>query len=183
MRIIKLAVIAAIFSGLFGCASGAKVENMAVMKKASTSYPEQIQQNIGVENVIGGQETNPLWSSEISNDDFKEALKQSLNAQGLLAEDAQYEMEVQLVNVDQPIFGMNFTVTTEIRYILRNKQDQSIVMDEKISAPFTAGVGDAFVGVERLRLANEGSAKHNIEILLEKLNTLNIDTQAISLAE
>lgn len=183
MRIIKLAVIAAIFLGLFGCASGAKVENMAVTEKMAASYPEEIQQNIGVENVIGGQETNPLWSSEISNDDFKEALKQSLNAQGLLAEDAQYEMEVQLVNVDQPIFGMNFTVTTEIRYILRNKQDQSIVMDEKISAPFTAGVGDAFVGVERLRLANEGSAKHNIEILLEKLNTLNIDTQAISLAE
>jgi hypothetical protein len=183
MRFIKLAVIVAIFSGLIGCASGAKVENMAVTEKMTTSYPEEIQQNIGVENVIGGQDTNPLWTSEISNDDFKQALKQSLNAQGLLAEDAQYEMEVQLVNVDQPIFGLNFTVTTEIRYILRNKQDQSIVMDEKITAPFTAGVGDAFVAVQRLRLANEGSAKQNIQSLLEKLNALDIQAQAISLAE
>jgi hypothetical protein len=156
---------------------------MAVTEKMTTSYPEEIQQNIGVENVIGGQDTNPLWTSEISNDDFKQALKQSLNAQGLLAEDAQYEMEVQLVNVDQPIFGLNFTVTTEIRYILRNKQDQSIVMDEKITAPFTAGVGDAFVAVQRLRLANEGSAKQNIQSLLEKLNALDIQAQAISLAE
>jgi hypothetical protein len=34
-------------------------------------------------------------------------------------------------------------------------------------------MGDAFVGVERLRLANEGAAKENIAQGLSKISALN----------
>lgn len=43
--------------------------------------------------------------------------------------------------------------------VLKDTQSGNTVLDETIVAGYTATVGDAFPGVERLRFANEGSAK------------------------
>jgi len=40
-----------------------------------------------------------------------------------------------------------------------------------IKSPYTVTVGDAFAGIKRLQLANEGSAKENIYKLLKEFQT------------
>ena len=42
--------------------------------------------------------------------------------------------------------------------------------DVVVSAVGTAGVGDAFIGVERLKIANERSVKENIKLFLTKFS-------------
>jgi hypothetical protein len=73
------------------------------------------------------------------------------------------------------------TITTRVRYKLTDATDQSVLFDEVIMAPFTATVSDAFVAVTRVRVANEGSAKANIEQFLEKLSELQIGAEEIEM--
>jgi hypothetical protein len=177
----RLLLLVGLSGVLFGCASGAKVENMSSIE-TQHQYSAALEGNVEVNDVTGGTETNPLWTSEISNDSFKQAVKESLSSQGLFSQQGNYDLKIQLIEVDQPILGLDFTVTTHIRYVLTDKNTDTVVMDEMIVAPHTATMGDAFVAVKRLRLANEGSAKKNIEALLSKLSELNIKPSTVSLA-
>lgn len=181
MKLIKLMFVLATCSYLWGCASGAKMENM-IYQGDQKNYPGEIQENMELGEVSGGQKTNPAWTSEIDNEAFSGAVKQSLISQGLYSENGKYRLKVNMLKVDQPLFGLDLTVTTYVRYTLTDTESGEIVFDETVIAPHTAGVGDAFVAVKRLRLANEGSAQKNIEELLNELSELRIDVQQISLA-
>ena len=44
-----------------------------------------------------------------------------------------------------------------------------MVWTEQVVTPFTATMGDAFVGSTRLKLANEGAVRKNIAQLVAKL--------------
>ncbi|MFC6684205.1 hypothetical protein ACFQGA_06740 [Marinobacter koreensis] len=175
-----MAVLAAVLY-LSGCASGAKMGNM-VYEGPVKAYDTALQSNVNVANVSGGEDTNPAWTSEIDNDAFAGALKQSLRKQGLLSGSGRYQLEALLLEVDQPMFGLDFKVTTHVKYILTDRKNNgAVVLNETIVAPYTATVGDAFVAIKRLRLANEGSGKANIQNLLEKLSELKIQPGDISL--
>jgi hypothetical protein len=56
-----------------------------------------------------------------------------------------------------------------------------VVLREVIRTPFTAGFGDSVIGVKRLRLANEGSARVNIVALLKRLSDLKIEAKQVAL--
>ncbi|WP_246506209.1 hypothetical protein [Kistimonas asteriae] len=174
MNKIKLfsTVVFAIF--LAGCATGAKMENMVYSDFSNKTYAPELKQQVSVNEVVGGEETNPAWTSEISNEMFKSALKESLEMQGLYAEEGKYVLTADLIEVDQPMFGLDFTVTTHIQYKLTDTQTNNIVFEKTVVAPYTATVNDAFYGVERLRLANEGSGKENIKNLLSELEKIDV---------
>ena len=177
-----LAVLAALIY-LTGCASGAKMGNM-VYEGPVKAYDTALENNVDVTNVSGGEETNPAWTSEIDNDAFAGALKQTLQKQGLLSSSGRYQLEALLLEVDQPMFGLDFKVTTQVKYILTDRENNgTVVLNEMIVAPYTATIGDAFVAIKRLRLANEGSGKANIQGLVEKLSDLRIQPGDISLAQ
>lgn len=180
MNIYKVAFVAFSCSLMFGCASGAKIENMS-FRGEQKSYSEEIKKNIELGNVDGGQKTNPLWTSEIGNEEFSAAVKETLELQGLYSDSGKYVLKVKMVSVDQPLFGLDLKVTTNVRYTLTDAASSQVVLDEFVQTPYTAGVGDAVIAVKRLRLANEGSARKNIENLLEKLSKLNIDKEQVSL--
>jgi len=123
-------------------------------------------------------------TSEIDNNAFAGALKQTLQKQGLLAGSGRYQLEALLLEVDQPVFGLDFEVTTHVKYILTDRENNgAVVLNETIIAPYTATIGDAFAAIKRLRLANEGSGKANIQGLVEKLSELQIQPGNISLAQ
>lgn len=177
-----LAVLAALLY-LTGCASGAKMGNM-VYEGPVKAYDTALENNVNVTNVSGGKETNPAWTSEIDNDAFAGALKQSLQKQGLLSGTGRYQLEALLLEVDQPMFGLDFKVTTHVRYILTDRDNNgNVVLNKTVVAPYTATIGDAFAAIKRLRLANEGSGKANIQGLLNKLNELEIQSGDISFAQ
>lgn len=180
MKFIKLTTIILTCFYLWGCATGAQMENM-VFQGDQKEYVGEIKQNMSLGEVSGGKKTNPAWTSEIDNESFSSAVKESLTLQGLYSDNGNYSLKVQMLEVDQPMFGMSFEVTTHVQYTLTDVKSGRVVLDETVVAPYTATMSDAFIGATRLRLANEGSANKNIEGLLEKLSALNIKASQVSL--
>jgi len=74
-------------------------------------------------------------------------------------------------NISIKIFNHRGVITMSVKYTLLNYKDKSIVFQKTIKSPYTATVGDAFAGVKRLQLANEGSTKENIYRLLKEFQT------------
>lgn len=184
MTYIRLFLAAAIIALCTGCASPAQISGMSVTADQATAntYDARLQNNVQLSEVNGGDKTNPLWTSEIDGPDFRAALKQSLaNARLLGNESAPYALRANLLRVDQPIFGLDFEVTSEVEYTLIEARTNTVVLREVIRAPFTAGVGDSFMAIKRLRLANEGSAKANINTMLKRLSDLKIEAEQVSL--
>lgn len=160
-----------------GCASPARIERMAVIQQPSQRLTDaSLRENIAVKDITGGQETNPAWKSEIGTPEFKQALESSLRTAGLLAQgqDGAYMLTTHLESVDQPIFGLNMTVTATVSYMVTERATGKEVFSKKITIPYTAKFGDALMGVERLRLANEGAARVNIAQLIDDLFRLRI---------
>lgn len=170
---------------LTGCASSAKVENMMIndQQAHAQQYDAGLRNNLRVSEVEGGEKTNPLWTSEIDGADFRTALEKSLGNAGLLSQGdkAAYSLRAKLVSIEQPVFGFSFTVTSTVEYSLVENAGGRVVWQEAVKEPFTAGVGDAFYGVTRLRLANEGSARANINTLLQRLGGLKLAAGQVSL--
>lgn len=72
--------------------------------------------------------------------------------------------------MDQPSFGTTFKVNTKVKYTLRKKDE--IVKETLIDVAGEATMSDAFIGVVRLRLANENAARANIRKFLEEISTI-----------
>lgn len=169
--LIALLVGASFFLG--GCASGATAEGMTV-KAADIKAPAspELAKTVAVGVVIGGEKTDAMWGgSQIDNPAFKRALMRSLRKAGLLSEggNGKYVVTAELIALKQPFFGMDMKVTSRIRYTIKNAVTGAVVLDEEVIAPYTATVGDSLIGTQRLRLANEGSARKSIATLIEKL--------------
>jgi len=177
MKIILVGVLATL---LGACASPARVSQMTVSGSEfviKEPVSKQFKNNISLMTVSGGESTNPMWTSEIGNEQFKIAIEKSLMSAKLLnalPSSVDFHLEVNLTEVQQPVFGLDFTVTASVEYQLTNSKTGSIIFKEKITRPYTATLKDAFMGVERLRLANEGAAKVNIEEFIKRLYLLKI---------
>ena len=152
-------------ASLAACASGARsgamttsVDPTHLIEATSPLYMAS-----KVDAVRGGSETNPLWKSNVSNEDFRTALEQSLKLNTLLADtNARYRIDVTLIDLDQPFAGFNITVGARVRYVVTPLAGGAAVFDREIDSSYTAKFGDALVAIERLRLANEGAIRTNI---------------------
>lgn len=184
MRFIKLSVVLSFLLFLFGCASGARMENMRLTESndAVPSFDAKLEHQVRVGSVTGGKETNPAWISQISNDEFQQALKASLQSYGLYSDTGKYRLTAELVKVDQPLLGgLNPRVTTYINYQLEDSSSKDILFEKLITASHTATGDDTLYGVKRLRMANEGSGKENIKLLIQELSNLKIEKNQVSL--
>jgi len=161
---------------LSACASPAKVENMVVpVITATTGAPVADSILVGavcVTKVTGGEETNPLWTSEVDDASFRAALEGSLRNNQLAATNAdncRYDLEANLLGLAQPVVGFNMTVTSHVNYSVLERDTGNPYFLTTVTTPYTATVGDAFAGVTRLRLANEGSIRSNIQKFIDEL--------------
>lgn len=172
--ILKSGAIALAAAGLFGlgaCASPARPEAMAVMVTADmTAQPgERGYRQISVATVGGGEDTNPLWVSNVSGADFQTALEESLRRANYLSDTSgPLQLSVMLEEVQQPLAGFDMTVTTRARYRLVDASG-AVIFEEVVGASGTATMGEAFAGVERLRIANEKAVQANLEGFLTRL--------------
>ncbi|QHS10273.1 hypothetical protein [Sinimarinibacterium sp. NLF-5-8] len=120
--------------------------------------------------VEGGKQTNPLWVSQVSNEAFAQALQLSLQQAGYLSgAHNQYALRATLMALDKPLIGLNMTSTAQVSYVLRDAASDQVIFNEQIVASHTATVGDAFVAAKRVRLANEGAIRANIEKFIRRL--------------
>lgn len=168
---LRLAIGALCLVALGACSQPARVSQMTVTNVAGASVAADpaLLGSLAVEQVSGGQETNPLWTSEVGNADFRAALENSLQANALLAGDpaaAPYRVSAELLEVDQPVFGFDFTVTSIVAYRVVDAAG-ALFFERRVTHPFTASVGDAFYAPQRLQIANEGSIAGNIRIFID----------------
>jgi hypothetical protein len=159
---------------LSACAAGARTGAMVADVSTETIIGEEnpLYKGVELDAVEGGKNTNPLWTSEVGNEEFGEALRQSLALHAMLAEagsESKYVLMADLLKVKQPVFGFNFTVKSDVHYRLIERESGKVIFDRPIHAEYTAGVGDALLGVKRLQIANEGSIQKNISTFIQMI--------------
>lgn len=161
---------------LTGCAAPARIEQMSINSSSVQAVNAPLKKSIGVSEVTGGKETNPMWASQVSSESFQRALEMSLRNVGLsepLLSANRYHLTADILQVSQPMMGLDMTVTANVRYSLIDTMTRKEVFSKVIAGTFTAKFSDAFVGTERLKLANEGAAKTNIQLLVGELMQFN----------
>ncbi|GAB5503834.1 hypothetical protein [Pyruvatibacter sp.] len=181
---LTLALVASL--SLAACAAGARSTSMVAPIDASTRAASDsvLFQSIKVNSVSGGEETNPMWTSEVSSGAFREALTSSLRSSDMLDQtDGGLSLNAHIRDLKQPLVGFSFTVTAVVDYNVSTPDGQR-AFSEVIRTPFTAGVSDAFLGVERLRIANEGAIKENIKAFITRLsNAADADPEKFAVPE
>jgi len=129
---------------------------------------------------IGGRETNPALTSEISGDSFAQAVCDSIVESGVFrtvvpSGNGDYLLEVSIMNVDKPTVGLDMTATMAVNWELTHVATDKVIFQKVINSTYTATVGDALVAIKRLRLAQEGAARENIEEGLKRISQLNLN--------
>lgn len=145
-----------------------------VIKPETASIVKQDQKGkFNVESVSGGKATNPMWTSQVSKENFEAALKESLALSGLsTAEQSadQYKIDANLQSLKQPLFGLTFDVVSTVNYrVYKPGYEKQF----PITATGTASVSDAFVAINRLKIANERSIQENITEFIKQLSTVS----------
>lgn len=163
-----------------GCATPARTDQMVISASqvAQTTVPAALKGNIAIRDVTGGSDTNPLWMSSVGSAEFERALEESLRAAGMLQPNRQagrYFLTAHLQKLDKPFLGFDMTVTATVDYVLTERATGKDVFRRVLETPYTAKVSDAFIGAERLKLANEGAMRANISRLIEDLSRLPLN--------
>lgn len=138
----------------------------------ATEAPQSIVHAIEVGLISGGQPTNPLWTSQVGNEDFRAALEQALEqAQlaSLVGESPRYRLDADLVGLEQPALGFDLTVTATVNYELTALAGGESYRTT-IARPYTASMGDSLYAPARLRKANEGAIRENIGAYIAELS-------------
>ncbi|WP_460019406.1 hypothetical protein [Magnetospira thiophila] len=158
---------------LVGCASPAEIQNMIISEKALIrAHPVPFKDSLIIALVDGGESTNPMWTSEVSNSGFRGALQGSLEKSSLLAPglpESRFDLYATLNELNQPLFGLDLTVSSQVKYRVVERDSKKTWFDELVSAAYTATFSDSPLAVQRLRLANEGSIRENIKQFIQRL--------------
>ncbi|MBU5636953.1 hypothetical protein KOM00_09420 [Geomonas sp. Red69] len=136
------------------------------------------QKTVGVD-VGGGKELDELGRTRISNEEFKKALLAAITKSGTFSrtvegKEGDYLLSVMIFSMEQPVFGLSFTVKMEAGWTLKRVATGETVWQESIKSEHTATTGDAFIGATRLRLATEGAGRKNISQGLAKISKLSL---------
>ena len=119
-------------------------------------------------------------SSNVSNSDFSKAIEESIIENSLFTQvihsnGSDYLLNVTIVSLSKPIFGASFTVSMEAAWSLSEPITKKVLMRESIKSSHTATMGEAFIGVTRLRLAVEGATRKNIQKGLMAISRLQLE--------
>ena len=133
---------------------------------------------------IGGIETNPLWSSQISNSAFTEALNNALIKSGIFQHvskggDTDYMLDVTILDYNKPLMGIDFDITIHTTWELTDGETLLPVWSETFATTYKAKLSEALVGAERLQRANEGAVRMNIKEGIRRLSLLSLKTDRL----
>ena len=175
-QMVRIAVALSLVAGalqLSGCATNAKSDAMVAVP-ATVVHKSSADVAVAVS---GGKETTNMGASQISNDNFAQALRDSITQSGLfskVADSGHYKLNCFIGKVDQPIMGFSMTVKMEVSYTLVDTSSGKTLWTKNIASEYTAKASAAFAGITRLRLANEGAAKDNIQKVISEISTLSL---------
>jgi len=90
------------------------------------------------------------------------------------ASGGRYKLSAFIGKLDQPTMGFSMTVKMEVSYTLVDTQSGMTVWTKNIPSTYTAKASEAFAGTTRLRLANEGAAKDNIQQAITEISAVEL---------
>ena len=118
LNVVRIFFILLSLMSVASCASPATLEGMTVPAKPVTAIPPQLNHSVKVGTVLGGESTNPLWTSDVGNREFREALEASLRNQNMLVSagtgQKEYVVDATLIDVNQPLVGFSMSVDRAI---------------------------------------------------------------------
>jgi len=134
---------------------------------------------VSISESIGGRGTNPLWTSQISNKAFTEALSNALAQSGVFQAvikggDSDYILDVTILDYNQPWMGADIDISMNTKWELANAKTLVPVWSDTFKTTYRAKLTDALIAAERLQKANEGSVRTNIKEGIKRLSMLNI---------
>ncbi|NQU58716.1 MAG: SHOCT domain-containing protein [Rhodospirillales bacterium] len=159
---------------LSACSSPAELQNMVVTNQSviSAATGSPFKNALAISQVQGGEETNPLWTSEVSGAAFHGALQASLKQNNLLADNpsaSRFELTAFLGSLNQPLIGLDLTVSSTVSYRVIERKTKMAWFDDTVVGSYTAQFGDSLIAIQRLRFANEGSIRENIKNFISRL--------------
>jgi hypothetical protein len=115
----------------------------------------------------GGCEDCGAGQARLSAAQLREAAVLALRASGLFVAVADqpptgHDLALRIFRVDAPMFGFDMRCTVEIGWTLTRAGQASPVWQQAIESRHNATVGDAFAGVELVRLCWEGAVRNNL---------------------
>jgi hypothetical protein len=162
--------LAALAALVLGCASPARPLGMKP-DLAGRFAPEPIR-SVNL-TISGGQATSPVGRSKIASLDFGEALARALEESGLLYavvdRTGDYQIDVHIEELRQPYFAWTMGVDLVTSWSVRRRGEREPFWSDVIATKYEAPFPVELWGIKRLRLANEGAARSNIEAAIVAL--------------
>ena len=166
---------------LGGCSTAAAPDQMTVEAgaPARAAAGAGLYHTLGVGEISGGGQTNPLWFSGVSNGDFHTALEASLRNLNYLSPDrAAYVVSAKLVDLDRPalasdpvviIAPLDMNVTATVHYVVTPAGGGAPVFDGLVATTGTGEGGSALTSDGRVRKGVEAAIKANIAEFTRRL--------------
>lgn len=154
----------AAFAALAGCVSAPNRESLAVTLPVAATIPGTVRV------AAGGAERPEL-------PELKGAIEDSIARANLFKGVVQgaggdYELTVFVWNVRSPPMGFNMTVDLEMGWTLVRTSDKAVLLRKTIKTTHTTKAGEAFAGVDRIRMAQTEAARDNIRQGLQAIADL-----------
>jgi len=168
MRLLALLFLTAL---LAACTQPAQIAGMTAGDVAGGQIATRpdLANSTTVGTVIGGEETDPLWTPGVDAAAFQQALQNSLAANGLLAQDApaaRYRVEAKVYELRQPYvhLGITHDATAILQYrVYHTTGTKDLWFSHDVHSTGSAGFGDALLGEQQRRIALERAMAGNIE--------------------
>lgn len=148
------------------------------MVPAGFSPGRQFKKTVNVV-VTGGQTPSMTGVSLVTNENLAAAVESAIGQSGLFSQvvrsgTGDYQLDVRLIQLDLPTMGFNMTGQAEIEWRLKQSATGRLIWQKITNTPYTATVGQAFVGAKRARFAAEGTVRENIKAALEQIAALSL---------
>lgn len=169
MKVVSLMYLIGILF-MVNCASPANRDKMTLKDFEAN---KKNQESIFVEKSTGGSKTYPFWVSKISDEDFSNALKDSIKNSKSFADlsdssEKGFVLKTEIREQEQPYFSFNTKCRVIVKYSLF--KSGSLVKEFTIEESASANLSDSLRPVKRVSIANEIAAKKNISKFLKELN-------------
>jgi hypothetical protein len=158
---------------LTGCASQMTHQDMT---PAAVSVAKHHPQSVTV-TALPKAGADPAAAATVMAE-MRAALTESIVSSKLFSsvkpEGGDYQLAVQVFNVDTPSMGISFTSRVELGWTLKRADTGAVVWQEAIKSEHTTGGTEAFAGGERQKMSIAGAIKKNIAMGLEKIGALSL---------
>ncbi|MBB4842869.1 hypothetical protein HNP55_001384 [Paucibacter oligotrophus] len=165
---------------LGGCGTPADAPGMrldaAETLQLRSWVPQGLKAQVLLASVSGGQPTGMFWGSKISNPALREAVDESLRGLGLVpsapgtAGTGRYRLNVKLVEIEQPMVGLDIKVAVTLEYsLLDTESEDRVAYQRRLRTLHTANFSEAMLDPNaRTRIASEAAVRKSVNAMVRE---------------